>query len=189
LTEQIEKGEVSATRAQALGGHINYKKKAGQKPKQEEVENLFSLVKQCKNEKEVIKILFPQGQQTTTHENELDDELKTLVEEAKGLTVRGDKLEGYIQEKTKDKEQALSFETNVKDQEFQAPSVSRYINKRLEAFVWYRDNGKCTECGATGNLEIDHIKPYSHFGAHTPEITHAILYPCTAKSTCTSPCF
>jgi hypothetical protein len=162
-----------------LGGHLNYRKKAGQKPKQNEVESLFSLVKQCRNEKEVGKILFPHRQETNAPENELDEELKILLERAKSLTVRGDRLtpqeilkaalQGYIDQKTKEKKEALSYETNTNDQEMQTPSASRYIGKKLEAFVWHRDQGKCTECGATQNLEIDHLKPFSHFGSHSAQ--------------------
>ncbi len=179
LPEQIEKGHVSATRAQALGGQINFRKKVGQKPKQREVENLFNLVKQCRNEKEVGKILFPQKQEAFATEIELDEEIKGLVQQAQSLTVRGDRitkreilkaaLRGYIEQKIKEKDKSLSYETDVKDQEMPAPSASRYVPKRLEAYIWYRDQGKCTECGTTKNLEIDHIKPFVYFGAHTPE--------------------
>lgn len=44
-------------------------------------------------------------------------------------------------------------------------SPSRSIPQEVRATVWQRDQGKCTQCGATEYLEYDHIIPFSKGGA------------------------
>lgn len=40
----------------------------------------------------------------------------------------------------------------------------RVVSSDVIAEVWKRDGGKCTKCGATENLHLDHIIPYSKGG-------------------------
>lgn len=44
---------------------------------------------------------------------------------------------------------------------------SRTISQTVKDQVWNRDNGKCTSCGATENIEFDHIVPFSKGGSNT----------------------
>ncbi len=40
-----------------------------------------------------------------------------------------------------------------------SPGATRYISKATRYHVWQRDLGRCTNCGVTRNLQIDHIQP------------------------------
>lgn len=44
---------------------------------------------------------------------------------------------------------------------------TRHIPQDVKLAVWQRDQGKCTQCGATDYLEFDHIIPHSKGGANT----------------------
>jgi len=58
---------------------------------------------------------------------------------------------------------------------------SRHISDKVKRAVWDRDQGKCNFCGATKDIEFDHIKPVSAGG--TSEILNIQLLcrPCNRK--------
>ncbi|MGH2365293.1 MAG: HNH endonuclease [Chloroflexota bacterium] len=58
-----------------------------------------------------------------------------------------------------------------------APRTSR-ISADTRLFVWQRDGGRCAHCGATSNLQFDHIIPYSWGGADTAENVELLCRPC-----------
>lgn len=43
--------------------------------------------------------------------------------------------------------------------------VRRVIPTSVKLEVWKRDGGKCTKCGATGDLHFDHVIPWSKGGS------------------------
>jgi hypothetical protein len=44
------------------------------------------------------------------------------------------------------------------------PTTSRFIPAALSRMIWQRDLGKCTHCGSTHALQIDHIRPFAKGG-------------------------
>jgi hypothetical protein len=66
---------------------------------------------------------------------------------------------------------------------------SRYLT-RLEGFPWsvqeaiMEANGhRCRKCGATENLEVDHIKPINHGGEDTFENGQTLCHECHRRKT------
>ena len=47
--------------------------------------------------------------------------------------------------------------------------------------VYARDNGSCNHCGATKNLSIDHIKPWSKGGAHEMDNFQTLCRSCNSS--------
>ena len=41
---------------------------------------------------------------------------------------------------------------------------TRVIPSEVKVEVWRRDNGRCVKCGATDNLHLDHVLPFSRGG-------------------------
>jgi hypothetical protein len=57
---------------------------------------------------------------------------------------------------------------------FRRPSIPPSVRNR----VFIRDNGQCQHCGATENLEIDHIIPVSRGGSSTENNLQVLCAPC-----------
>jgi hypothetical protein len=61
--------------------------------------------------------------------------------------------------------------------------ASRSIPQEVRAAVWQRDQGKCTQCGATEYLEYDHVIPFSKGGATSVNNLQLLCRKCNlAKS-------
>lgn len=58
---------------------------------------------------------------------------------------------------------------------------SRHIPSEVRRAVWERDDGCCCRCGATEELQFDHIIPWSEGGAHTEENLELLCGPCNRK--------
>lgn len=52
------------------------------------------------------------------------------------------------------------------------------IPKNVRIFVWQRDGGKCTKCGARERLEYDHIIPVSKGGGNTERNVELLCEVC-----------
>jgi len=55
------------------------------------------------------------------------------------------------------------------------------ISAKLRARVLARDGGCCVECGATDDLTMDHIKPWSLGGRDTFENLQTLCQPCNSR--------
>lgn len=55
------------------------------------------------------------------------------------------------------------------------------ISDRVRRFVYKRDNHRCVECGATENLSLDHIYPYSRGGSDSHENLRTLCRSCNSK--------
>lgn len=58
---------------------------------------------------------------------------------------------------------------------------SRYVAVQVKADVWKMNNGKCTNCGSTYALEIDHILPYSRGGKTTTDNLQLLCRACNQR--------
>lgn len=58
---------------------------------------------------------------------------------------------------------------------------SRHIPSAVRQEVWERDGGCCCRCGATEDLQFDHIIPWSEGGAHTAENLELLCGPCNRR--------
>ena len=52
------------------------------------------------------------------------------------------------------------------------------IPAAVRAAVWYRDDGKCQECGSQVDLEFDHVIPVSRGGANTIHNVRVLCLKC-----------
>jgi hypothetical protein len=57
----------------------------------------------------------------------------------------------------------------------------RTIPPRVRAFVYDRDGRACVECGATTDLTLDHIWPFSLGGDDSPENLRTLCRPCNSR--------
>jgi hypothetical protein len=54
-------------------------------------------------------------------------------------------------------------------------SIARHIPTGVKVAVWKRDQGRCTQCGATDNLHFDHDVPFSKGGSSITEANVKLL--------------
>ncbi len=54
-------------------------------------------------------------------------------------------------------------------------TYNRHITSKVKLAVWKRDQGKCTLCSSTVNLQFDHILPYSKGGTSLSDKNIRIL--------------
>ena len=52
------------------------------------------------------------------------------------------------------------------------------ISSDLRQSIWNRDGGRCSKCGDTNQLEIDHIIPVSKGGATSLKNLELLCFPC-----------
>jgi len=53
-----------------------------------------------------------------------------------------------------------------------------HIPDDVKQFVWQRDRGRCTNCGATTDLEFDHVIPVSMGGSSTERNLQLLCASC-----------
>lgn len=58
---------------------------------------------------------------------------------------------------------------------------SRHIPRDMIGEVFRRSGGYCVECGATEQLQVDHIIPWSIGGATSPENLQVLCGPCNRR--------
>jgi hypothetical protein len=63
-----------------------------------------------------------------------------------------------------------------------APSrLRRHIPDDVRRFVFRRDGGRCSHCGAEHELQLDHIIPVSRGGSSVPENLQVLCGPCNRR--------
>lgn len=55
------------------------------------------------------------------------------------------------------------------------------VPEDVKHLVWQRDGGACRLCGATVELQFDHVIPVSFGGASTPENLQVLCGPCNRR--------
>ncbi len=61
------------------------------------------------------------------------------------------------------------------------PSVRGHIADDVKQFVWTRDGGKCRHCGATAELQFDHVIPVAMGGSSEPENLQVLCGSCNRR--------
>lgn len=61
------------------------------------------------------------------------------------------------------------------------PAVRGHIADDVKQFVWTRDAGRCRHCGATTELQFDHIIPVAMGGSSEPENLQILCGPCNRR--------
>lgn len=51
----------------------------------------------------------------------------------------------------------------------------------VKQMVWLRDGGRCRHCGATSELQFDHVIPFALGGASGPENLQVLCGPCNRR--------
>ncbi len=64
--------------------------------------------------------------------------------------------------------------------------VTRVIPASVKNAVYERDEGKCTKCGSTHNLQFDHIVPYALGGKSTLENIRLLCFNCNQRNRITA---
>jgi 5-methylcytosine-specific restriction endonuclease McrA len=59
-----------------------------------------------------------------------------------------------------------------------AEAVRGHISDEVKQFVWQRDKGRCRNCGATSELQFDHIIPVAMGGSGESENLQLLCGPC-----------
>ncbi len=59
--------------------------------------------------------------------------------------------------------------------------VRGHIADDVKQFVWARDGGKCRHCGATSELQFDHVIPVAMGGSSAPENLQILCGPCNRR--------
>jgi hypothetical protein len=57
----------------------------------------------------------------------------------------------------------------------------RYVSKKTAHLVWQRDGLKCTKCGGTRNLNIDHIQPVARGGQSNIDNLRVLCFSCNQR--------
>lgn len=61
---------------------------------------------------------------------------------------------------------------------YEIPKAKRGVSDRLRRYVLERDEHRCLKCGATADLHIDHIVPWSLGGPTNAENLQTLCGPC-----------
>ncbi|UYP44981.1 hypothetical protein NEF87_001266 [Candidatus Lokiarchaeum ossiferum] len=74
---------------------------------------------------------------------------------------------------------ALKFAKSTSQKEY--ISTGRDIPAYVRLCVWKRDQGRCVVCGASENIEYDHIIPYSRGGTSTVDNIQILCLACNRR--------
>lgn len=75
----------------------------------------------------------------------------------------------------------MSMPARSRRRSFRIVPVRETIPRSVQREVWRRDDGRCVECGARGQLCFDHIVPFSLGGSTTARNIQLLCERCNAK--------
>lgn len=64
---------------------------------------------------------------------------------------------------------------------YRATARSRYVPPSIRDEVYRRDGEECVVCGSGDDLSLDHIKPFSRGGRHTPSNLRVLCRSCNSE--------
>ena len=108
------------------------------------------------------------------NEDEINEYAKELQIERYKEEIKAAELKTALKQVAR---QRLMEEGILFDEEHKRP----YISQDVVGFVYMRDGGRCRECGATKNLQLDHIIPFSKGGSSEPENLQILCRECNQK--------
>jgi hypothetical protein len=160
----IQKGDINLTQLGMINSHVKELELSSPAEEKKAIIDIIDEVK-GKSTRETDKILREKNDEKPRKVNlKLE---QTTVD--KLYVVRG--LKGHVVGDMDDLLNLMSDEliklwdpTIVKRKTNVAAGESRYVAVGTKAKVWKRDQGKCTNCGSSFAIQVDHIEPFSRGG-------------------------
>ena len=131
----------------------------------------------------IVTVLVPIGKnfgynqdilEFNCNEDEINDYLREQQLEKYKEEIKTAELKKSLRQVAR---QELIEEGILFDEEHKRP----YIPREVIGLVYMRDNGRCRECGATKDLQLDHIIPFSKGGSSEPENLQLLCRDCNLK--------
>lgn len=110
--------------------------------------------------------------------------LAELVTYMTGVSIEKLKAKKFGKKRTQNRvtDKVLPSETSkTPASELHHSKNPRKILRAIQHKIWYRDKGKCTQCGSQRNLNIDHIKPVALGGDSQPENLRILCFHCNQR--------
>lgn len=128
-----------------------------------------------------LLFLAPKGTSSCVATPELISVLYRLSARASRAAFRNLEREGLIRIKRKHRRSVVEVCVDL-DKPFRScrfrPSIPKHIRKKVLQV------GRCTKCGSTENLVVDHILAYSRGGAHDISNFQCLCDACNRKKYC-----
>jgi hypothetical protein len=164
IQEPIQSGEINLTQLGLINSHVQSMEFDTPEEKKSVIADLVEEVK-GKSTRETDKILREKNDEKPRKVSlQLEQSTLDKLNEVKALKAHSVKdMDDLILRMSEEvmKQWSPSF---VKKKAKQSLGKSRYVSVSAEAEVRKRDQGKCTNCGSTYAVEIDHIQPFSRGG-------------------------
>lgn len=186
IKPMIESGSLSVASVSKVQMHFREERKCGIQHSKEEKLEIFKLVEnhtskeaekiltEMRGEKIKVKLMF-----------ELDEETESLWNQAKSTFAHsGCDLEIFkkvlkislghqkITLPKQEQQRAVLLLTRVQS------AKTRYIPSVIKNEIYWRDKGKCQNCGGKYALQVDHIKPYATGGENKIENLRLLCRSC-----------
>lgn len=97
----------------------------------------------------------------------------------------GKKVSSKTEEKTITHPASSDFAAPTSEPNEKSPSSpknKRYISQKTQHFIWQRDHSRCTNCGSTRLLNVDHIKPIAHGGTAAHDNLRLLCFACNQRA-------
>lgn len=119
----------------------------------------------------------------------IKDETYLLLQQARDLIstpLSQDELLQLLIRAFIEQAERTKFKTNSNASLHLPVDLTRVIPNAVKKEVHKRDEGKCTKCGSTHNLQFDHIVPYALGGKSTLENIRLLCFNCNQRNRITA---